>query len=234
MNNSQGYSVLCYNPAHNDHSTVTIKESSRIDNVDGSIVDFLVSKRKRRNNQNDDDDDHIMYTTSPSQKRCASSSTRNSITISSYDTELRDEPVDYLSLEEDYKTTALVSIFRQVSPESSPMPKNNDNNEDEEDNSSYPEFPNLARARTVTDPTDEEYDELFFSSDPPYMMVDSSSRLTSPPLEELVLCHQDNDKWSTDYYTRYEEKESMEKARDNVNEGWLVSDTTSSGASSSK
>ena len=146
MNNSQGY-LLCYNPAHNDHSMVTIKESSRIDNVDGSVVDFLVSKRKRRNNQNDDDDDHIMYTTSPSQKRCASSSTRNSITISSYDTELRDEPVDYLSLEEDYETTSLVSIFRQVSPESSPVPlKNNDNNEDEEDISSYPEFPTLARA----------------------------------------------------------------------------------------
>lgn len=227
--------MLCINPTHNgDHSTVTIKE---LDNVDGSIVDFLtpVSKRKRRESLNNQDDavDHIMYTTSPSQKRSASSSTRNSIFTSSYDTELRDEPVDYLSLDEGYETTALVSIFRQVSPESSPMPlKNIDNNEDEEDNSSFPEFPSLARARTITDPTDEEYDELFFSNDPPDMMVNSSSRLTSPSLEELVPCLQEKGNWSTDYYDRYEEEESIEKACDNVNEGWLVSDTTSSRASS--
>jgi hypothetical protein len=232
--------MLCINPTHNgDHSTVTIKEPSRVGDVDGSIVDFLtpVSKRKRwesLNNQDDADVDHIVYTTSPSQKRSASSSTRNSISISSYHTELRDEPVDYLSLDEDYETTSLVSIFRQVSPESSPVPlKNNDNNLDEEDNSSYPEFPTLARARTITDPTDGEYDELFFSNDPPDIMVDSS-RLPSPSLEELLFCHQDKDNWSTDYCARYEEKVSIEKACENVNKGWLASDTTSSGASSAK
>ena len=233
--------MICINPTLNgDHSTVTIKEPSRVGNVDGSIVDFLtpVSKRKRwesLNNQDDADVDHIIYTTSTSQKRSASSSTRNSISISSYDIELRDEPVDYLSLDEDYETTALVSIFRQVSPESSPVPlKNNDNNEDEEDNSSYPEFPTLARARTITDPTDEEYDELFLSNDPPDIMVDKSSRLPSPPLEELLLRHQDKDNWSSDYCARYEEMESIEKACDNANKGWLISDATSSGASSAK
>lgn len=169
--------MLCINPTHNSE-TVTIKE---LDNVNGSIVNFLtpVSQRKRKEYLNNQDDAYV----EPSQKRSDSSSTCSSISISSYDTELRDKPVDHLSLDEDYETTALVSIFRQISPKSSTLPlKNNDNNEDEDDNSSCPEFPTLAQARTIIDPTDEEYDELFFSNDPPDMMVDNSSRLTFPPL----------------------------------------------------
>ena len=223
--------MLCYNPTHNgDHSSVMIKESLRFDNVDGSIGDILtVPKRKREEdieiawssslNKHHDANVDCMYTTSPSHKRSASSSTRNSFfNISSCDTELRDGPVDYASLDEDYDSAALVSIIRRASPQATPKSlKNNDNNEDEKDNNSYPEFPTIARARTISDPTDE-YEEFF--------LVESSSRLTSPPLEDLVLYHQDNDNLSADDYARYEEKDTI-RVRDYVDEIWLVSRTSS-------
>jgi hypothetical protein len=156
-----------------------IKESLlRVDKMDGHIVDFLmaaVPKRKREDDENDwssssfinqhDDDadaDDCKYTTTfISNKRFA---------FYNCDTELREEGpiiVDCV-----VSPTALVSIFRQTSPQSTTISlesNNNDINDDDSSSSSgHTEFSTIARARTIseTDST-EEYEKLYFSSDDP-------------------------------------------------------------------
>jgi hypothetical protein len=170
-----------------------IKESLlRVDNVDGNIVDFLmtVPKRKREDdenawsssssfNQHDDDadaDDCKYTNTFISNKRFA---------FYSCDTELREEgPI----LDCVVSPTALVSIFRQTSPQSTTISlevnNNESNNDDSSSSSDHPEFSTIARARTIseTDST-EEYEKLYFSNDPPDMNS-ISSRPTSPLLDE--------------------------------------------------
>ena len=186
--------VLCYNNSTHDgsdHSSVMIKESLlRVDNVDGNIVDFLmtVPKRKREDdenawsssssfNQHDDDadaDDCKYTNTFISNKRFA---------FYSCDTELREGPI----IDCVVSPTALVSIFRQTSPQSTTISlesNNNESNDDDSSSSDHPEFSTIARARTIseTDST-EEYEKLYFSNDPPDMNS-TSSRPTSPLLDE--------------------------------------------------
>jgi hypothetical protein len=185
--------VFCYNDGV-DHSSTMIKESLlRVDNVDGNIVDFLmtVPKRKREDdenawssssfNQHDDnaDADDCKYTnTFISNKRFA---------FYSCDTELREEGsiIDCV-----VSPTALVSIFRQTtSPQSTTISLESNNNESNDDDSSSssghpPEFSTIARARTISETdSNEEYEKLYFSNDPPDMNS-ISSRPTSPLLDE--------------------------------------------------
>ena len=182
--------VFCYNDGV-DHSSTMIKESLlRVDNVDGNIVDFLmtVPKRKREDdenawssssfNQHDDNadaDDCKYNNTFISNKRFA---------FYSCDTELREGPI----IDCVVSPTALVSIFRQTSPQSTTISLESTNNDSNDDDSSssrdHPEFSTIARARTIseTDST-EEYEKLYFSSDPPDMNS-ISSRPTSPLLDE--------------------------------------------------
>ena len=161
----------------------------RVDNVDGNIVDFLmaVPKRKREDdenawsssfNQHDDADVDCKYTTFSSNKRFA---------FYSCDTELREGPIDCV-----VSPTALVSIFRQTSPQSTTISlESNNDSTDDDSSSSYPEFSTIARARTIseTDST-EDYEQLYFSNDPPDMNI--SSRPTSPLLEEPRQLQLDN------------------------------------------
>jgi hypothetical protein len=169
-----------------------MKESLlRVDKMDGNIVDFLmtVPKRKREDdenawssssfNQHDDDPgaDDCKYTnTFISNKRFA---------FYSCDTELREGPI----IDCVVSPTALVSIFRQTSPQSTTISLESNNNESNDDDSSsssgHTEFSTIARARTIseTDST-EEYEKLYFSNDDPPDMNSISSRPTSPLLEE--------------------------------------------------
>ena len=149
-----------------DHSSMMINESLlRVDNVDGTIVDFLmtVPKRKREDdenawwsssfNQHDDNadaDDCKYNNTFISNKRFA---------FYSCDTELREGPI----IDCVVSPTALVSTFCQTSPQSSTISLESNINEsnDNDSSSGHPEFSTIARARTIseTDST-EEYEEI--------------------------------------------------------------------------